>query len=147
MKDTAEMQAIIDYVNGVRKCDPPARDIRDAAHEAVHALQAERRRGQALKTWNRNKVHEALVRSRSRAEVAMSEVLARVVEARICGHFGVEYKEPDGWFFLSMQEAHRDGTAFFDPKQLDAAVAFCEKSPATTSMVNDILSLGASNAV
>lgn len=63
-------------------------DIRDASHEAHHALTCGLR-----KPWTRDNVHAAVLRVARRAPMALvdAELTARAVEATVCKRLGVEY--------------------------------------------------------
>jgi hypothetical protein len=75
-------------------CD--ATDLRDAAHEAHHALDA-RVRGK----WSRERIHRALVAKASKSGLGRStlvsyEIDARAVEWIICERYGIAY-DLDAW--------------------------------------------------
>ena len=81
-RDPAKLLAAIQS----RRCD--AEDLRDAAHEAHHALFAKVR-----PPWDREKIHEALVRGALRgvADLVNHEIGARAVEWLICERYDIAY--------------------------------------------------------
>jgi hypothetical protein len=68
----------------VRARGSDARDVRDAAHEASHALQFR------LPNWNRTLIDLHMHRVRPAARVR-SEVIARAVEQLVCERVGFPY--------------------------------------------------------
>lgn len=81
-----------------------AADLRDAAHEACHALET----GIQI-SWDRDSVHAGIWSAFERpADRFRSEVLARAVERIICGRFDVEY-DPDKWLGLALMESVKNG--------------------------------------
>lgn len=73
-------------------CD--ALDLRDAAHEAHHALFT-----RLKPKWTRDRIHEALVKlagrdRTSRSTLVAYELDARAVEWLVCDRYGIEYDAP-----------------------------------------------------
>jgi hypothetical protein len=88
-----------DVVLAIRSRGSDAHDLRDAAHEATHAMQS-RIRG----PWERERLHAALervtLRGNSNAGFIRSmirhELQARAVEMLACQQYGIPY-EPEKW--------------------------------------------------
>lgn len=69
-------------VAAVRSKGSDARDVRDAAHEACHALKWK------AKKWDRESIHKK--RPKVRGFGVSDEILARAVEQLVCADLGVE---------------------------------------------------------
>jgi hypothetical protein len=84
-----------------------ASDLRDAAHEAHHAL-----RCKLTQPWTREAVHEALVGlCRGDGVLLLGEELdARAVEWTVCEAVGVSY-DLEHWAFIAAMESLRVGVA------------------------------------
>ncbi|HEY5553047.1 MAG TPA: hypothetical protein VIK52_14235 [Opitutaceae bacterium] len=91
-----------------RRGNGKPRDLRDAAHEAFHALTVNAR------NWDREKIHRALVRKFDRAHLWIHEMHARAVEQLVCRHFGVECGTLESWVHVSVMEAIKTGAPFAD---------------------------------
>lgn len=78
-------------------------DLRDAAHEAHHALSA-KVRGK----WTRERIHSAVIRLGRSYELA-DEVMARAVESLVCAHFGIETWPTEKQALTSSMEAIKYG--------------------------------------
>jgi len=90
-------QAIIDAVRA-RGNNP--RNLRDAAHEAHHALDA-KVRGK----WDRENIHRH-VRRMGNGRAALSEIMARAVEQIVCARCGVDPGgDVDHWALMSAMES------------------------------------------
>ena len=95
MASTAE-----ELILAVQSRGSDAIDLRDAAHEASHALEAGARR------WDREAIHRALLRKfRRPGDLVASEVEARAVEQLVCAHFGVDCGKVERWADWSILEA------------------------------------------
>jgi len=73
-------------VAGVRAKGSDARDPRDAAHEACHAIEWKVKR-----KWTRDNIHAGRPKLRNRAFGVRDEITARAVEALVCAELGIEY--------------------------------------------------------
>lgn len=93
-------------------CD--AITLRDAVHEALHALEAELPRGR----WDRQSIHVAVKRM-GVIKAAASEIMARAVEQIVCTRLGVRTQSVELWALTSCMEACTFGEPFFP---CDAAV-------------------------
>lgn len=110
-----------------------ARDVRDAAHEAFHALYVNAR------DWDREKVHAKLKKRFDKAGLWIHEMQARAVEQLVCRHYGIDAGELDGWVFVSIREAvsHRLPFGEFDVS-LQLARQFMD-DPRARLWVNEIV--------
>lgn len=79
----SDADAIIRYI---RAKGSDALELRDAAHEAYHALIS------GARQWNRNAIHNALMRltKGQPGRLVYQEVIARCVEQLVCKDLGVE---------------------------------------------------------
>lgn len=86
-----------------RGCSP--RDVRDAAHEACHALDAK-----LEDKWTRDNVHEALKEfcNHDRGTMLYHEIRARAVEMLVCQQLGVEY-DLQSWANTCFMESMKNG--------------------------------------
>lgn len=89
-----------------------AADLRDAAHEAHHAIEFKARR------WDRTSIHRAVeAGSKRRAHVLASpsiiamtdEVTARAVEQMVCSELGVDCGSVTSWATITLLEAQKQG--------------------------------------
>lgn len=92
-------------VRAIRARGSDATDLRDAAHEAFHALEI-RLRGK----WTRDRIHNALCRcARKRdsraiqSELVGYELRARAAERAVCQRFGIDY-ETEKWLHICYME-------------------------------------------
>ena len=117
MTDKAELaDKIVQYV---RSRGNDATDVRDAVHEAVHALDG------GAEDWDRDEIHRALMDgllggSKERTLPVTSEVNARAMEWAVCDWLGVEY-DPKHWLPISPMEALKYGI-MLPPQDFEAAV-------------------------
>lgn len=95
---TLAPQQLIDAINA-RGLTPPAKSLRDAAHEAHHALSV-KLRGK----WDRERTNRALER-RGRGRMVADEIMARAVEQIVCTDLGVECGPVEKWAGVSCMEA------------------------------------------
>lgn len=90
-------------VEAVRLRGSDARDLRDAVHEAHHAISSGLRG-----KWERERVHQALLRMPrvkkwGVAMLVQEEVDARAVERLACAKFGIEY-DSEYWAMMAAME-------------------------------------------
>ena len=87
-------------IDAVRKRGSDPRNLRDAAHEAHHALDAK-----VKGKWDRENIHR-YVRRMGNGRAVQSEIMARAVEQIVCARCGVD---PGGdiehWAFLAAMES------------------------------------------
>lgn len=99
-------------VDAVRRYGNDPRDLRDAAHEACHALELDVPRGD----WDRETIHEAIMLTHNRrsssvtrsfqlARIIGFEVTARAVERIVCDGFNVDIGDASGWMHIAYMEA------------------------------------------
>jgi hypothetical protein len=82
-------------VRGSNACD-----VRDAAHEACHALDY----GIPEGDWDRETIH-GVATDRSRSDAVRSELLARGVERLVCERLGQPLEDPEEWILVAAMEA------------------------------------------
>lgn len=108
-------------------------NVRDAAHEASHALEF------GVKKWDRRSIDVAALRKPRPIGMA-SEVLARAVEQLVCEALGVEHDWPN-FMFIAGMESLKVGNPMPGPDWLTKAVAAAKKSDAAQAMAARILNL------
>lgn len=101
-KQTApEPPEALKIVEWVRSKGSDADNLRDAAHEASHALEVKPRR------WDRESIHAKVMR-KGQIFAIRSELEARAVERIVCATHGVEH-DWDGYEFTAFMEAGKSG--------------------------------------
>jgi hypothetical protein len=126
--------AIIAYVN---ERDSGARDLRDAAHEAHHALAVE-----LEGSWERERLHHAMVR-RGRSYLLQSEIEARAVEQLVCVALDVAPgKDIAGWALVSCFEAIKTGLDIGPPEPIERAIERAMKRDSIRAAADRVLALG-----
>lgn len=83
-------------IEAVRAKGSDARDLRDAAHEACHALMWK------AKKWDRDSIHKKKPRGLSYA--VADEITARAVEQLVCAEFGVDCGTVEHWAGVCFME-------------------------------------------
>lgn len=91
------------FIAAVRARGSDATDLRDAFHEAHHAVTAKLK-----KPWERERIHQALlhlprVKKWGVAMLVQEEIDARAVERVACAKFGIEY-DVDWWAMMAAME-------------------------------------------
>jgi hypothetical protein len=93
-------------VEAIRRRGSNPRNLRDAAHEACHALEVGLRQ-----PWQRERIHSALCEKVTgpgghldNASFVAAELRARAVETLVCQAFEVDY-DIEGWAAISYVEA------------------------------------------
>lgn len=123
-------------IKAIRARGSDATDLRDAAHEAHHALDAK------AKKWDRESIHRALMR-RHRCALLRSEVMARAVEQIVCTRLGVDPKgDVEKWALVACLESIKYGLPHTDPSTF-AAMVCREMSGAEAIAASDaVIALG-----
>lgn len=85
-----------------------ATNLRDAAHEAHHAIEA----GVPAGKWDRETIHSYVMRMRP-GDAARSEIRSRAVEQIVCRRFGVDCGTVEHWAFIACMEALKYRIPFF----------------------------------
>ena len=122
---TPQADAIIAEVRK-RGNEPIGSGLRDAAHEAFHALTVKA----GPKSWQREKVHAKLVRKFMRAELWLHEMEARAVEQAVCKALGVECGSVEQWVFTSSMEAIKRGLPY---GEYNPSLAYVERYMTTAA--------------
>jgi hypothetical protein len=107
-----EPPGALKIVEWVRSKGSDANDLRDAAHEASHALEVKPRR------WDRESIHAKIMR-RPLAFKVFTELEARAVERLVCAAHGVEH-DWASFEFIAFMEASKSGVWL--PKDLDVHI-------------------------
>jgi hypothetical protein len=91
-------------------------NLRDAAHEAFHALSVD------ATDWEREAVHRKLMHKFRGASLWVHEMQARAAEQIVCAHFGEPPGPIEEWVHWSIMEAIKFRLPFADyDMSLDAA--------------------------
>lgn len=85
-----------------------ATNLRDAAHEAHHAIEA----GVPAGKWDRETIHRYVMKMRQ-GDAARSEIRSRAVEQIVCRRFGVDCGTVEHWAFIACMEAMKYRIPFF----------------------------------
>lgn len=91
-------------IAAIRARGSDARDLRDAAHEACHAIEANVPDGK----WDREGIHSRLIRGRSRSDLVRLEIEARAVEQLVCADLGVDCDTVDKWAEITWWETMKN---------------------------------------
>jgi hypothetical protein len=139
----ARISAIVQYVQG-RGSD--ASDLRDAAHEAYHAIYAHAKR------WDRESIHKALCKrirknwgrgEYYRSELIRQELRARAVEWIVCETLGVEY-DLDKWADSVFWEAAKNMKILLPhDSQIADGIKRFKEHPSVKRAAQEILDLDA----
>jgi hypothetical protein len=101
-----------------------ATNLRDAAHEAHHAIEA----GVPAGKWDRETIHRYVMRMRQ-GDAARSEIRSRAVEQIVCRRFGVDCGTVEHWSFIACMEAMKYRIPFF--QSVDTVVDLVTRTMAT----------------
>jgi hypothetical protein len=98
-ENQARAERIIAAVTA-RGCNPPPRNLRDAAHEAYHAM------GVEAEDWHREAVHREMLQAYPGVMLWSEELRARAVEQLVCAALDDgRMHELEGYVTTSMLEA------------------------------------------
>lgn len=117
----ARSEAEWNIVAWVRCMGSDTTDVRDAAHEASHALEF------GCERWDRRSIDVAAFAPQNRRLLVSSEVEARAVERIVCEEVGVPY-EPLKWADVCLLEQAGLGLYPAFPPTPEALVAATEKA-------------------
>lgn len=131
MKPTAEQ-----VIEAVRACGSDPRDLRDAAHEASHALDVGLEHGQ----WDRESIHSAVMQ-RGRAFAVLSEIKARAVEQMVCADLGIDPGDVKRWALIACMEAVKNGIALPGLDWFVERVTNTMQTPPARKMADRVLRL------
>lgn len=126
-------------ITRVRERGSDARDLRDAAHEACHALDA------GARSWEREDIHAALdaKAKRRRSYLWEAECLARAVEEVVCDRLDVAIDGRNERVLKACFEAVKRRYPFGDYDTTLRQVSVLIVDRRTLAMVDRILELGA----
>lgn len=125
------MASADEIVAWVRSKGSDTDNLRDAAHEASHALEVRPRR------WDRESIHRKLVR-KGKTFLVRTELEARAVERVVCGALGVKH-DWEGFEFLAFVEASKSGVWL--PKDLGAHIRALMMSPGVVARAGLIMNM------
>lgn len=129
---TPTPEAVIAAVQA-RGSDP--RNLRDAAHEACHAI------GLNLDCWDRESVHAAIMRLRPSDRFA-SEVTARAVEQVVCANFGVAIDGIGRWALITCMESVKNGVELPSVELVTRAITNALDSAIVKRRAAEIVAMG-----
>lgn len=132
-----EAQVLIDAI-AARGSD--ATDVRDAAHEAHHALST----GMAGR-WTRTRIDRA-VKKMGRLWAIADEALARAVEQIVCKEVGVETDSIEKWIFMSCMETMKYDRFNVRPSDLHLIASKHIESGRAQAAAERVLALARSKA-
>jgi hypothetical protein len=112
------------------------RDLRDAAHEAFHALSVNAR------DWEREAVHRKLMLKFRGARLWLHEMEARAAEQIVCAHFGEPIDPIEDWVHWSIMEAIKFRLPFADYDMSLHAARHSLSSAAVQKLAQRIIVLG-----
>lgn len=121
-------------VRWVRRCGSDTNNVRDAAHEASHALEYRVRR------WGREAIHSKVIRSRP-GDRARTEVEARAVERLVCAAVNVTH-DWSHFNLLCAIEATRSGISFPSLDVLETLIQSAMRSTVVVERTALILAMG-----
>lgn len=125
-----------DIVAAVRARGSDTDNLRDAAHEAHHAIEAGVPEGQ----WDRESIHVAVM-AMGRGKAAASEVMARAIEQIVCADLGVDCGEIEKWALKACFEAVKSGVAFPGPTWFANAVRVVMGTASARAAADAVLAL------
>lgn len=126
------------FLNAVSRRGCIARDVRDAAHEAAHALDV----GLRVR-WTRDRVHDALVRKFTQDwRYIRSEVEARAIEQIVCTRLAVVTKPVEYWADRAVMESGHFGEKMLPYDKLVKAINMAIAAPDVIAKAERVLALG-----
>ncbi len=128
----------------IRARGSDAKTLRDAAHEAHHALVADVRT-----TWTRDHIHEALIAfcDERPGHLVTEELDARAVEQLVCQRLGVDCGAVDKWAAVCWFETVKSiGVALPSPAWIADLVRERMQQSAIVAAADRVLALYASRA-
>jgi hypothetical protein len=125
-------------ITAIRARGSDASDLRDAAHEAHHALDA----GVPAGKRGRESIHCAIARKRP-GDAAPSEVMARAVKQVVCADLGVRTEGVRHWAAISCLEAGKRGIPWLPMAMAIEAIEEAMKSEEARRAADRVLALAA----
>ena len=131
----AEVRRADALVAAVRAKGSDARDPRDAAHEACHAL-----KWGVTKKWTRDNIHAKKPRVRSNG--VSDEILARAVEQLVSADVGYDCGTVESWAFTCwMEMLKNEGISLPGGDWLEKRIRERMESPAARELADRVLAL------
>ena len=122
-------------VDAVRAKGSDAGDVRDAAHEACHAL-----RWGVSKKWTRDNIHAR--KPKNRSEGVRDEILARAVEQLVSADLGYDCGTVEHWATVCWMETIRnEGISLPVGDWLEKAIRSCMASKEARRWADRVLAL------
>ena len=126
-------------IAAVRKRGNDATTLRDAAHEACHAIQARIVRGK----WDREAIHHKLTKGLSNAELVRVEIVARAVEQLVCRDLGVDCGSVEEWANITWWETAKNMRIQLpDPKWIADCVHKSMGHDSARKLADKVIALG-----
>jgi len=128
------------FIAAVRSMGCVPRDLRDAAHEAHHAIVGKAKR------WTRDGIHGALCKKLGPAERIADEIMARAVEQLVTKEIaGEACGNIEHWAMWMCMEAIKDGINGVDPsfaaKAIHSAIESEEGQAAAKRVIRRVKSI------
>lgn len=121
----------------IRAHGSDATNLRDAVHEALHALDAELPKGK----WDRQSIHDGVKRM-GIVKAAASEAMARAVGQIVCQRLGVATKPVEHWALISAMEACGFNEPFFPFDIAEKAIVTLMSTRRAALWADRIIALG-----
>lgn len=116
-----------------------AKDLRDAAHEACHALQ-----WRVRKSWTRDNIHAR--KPKQRSEGVRDEILARAVEQIVCRQLGVDCGSVVKWAMICWMETLKNERISLPAGDwLETQIGAAMESVEAKRMAARVIALGAAD--
>lgn len=123
-------------IRAIRSKGNDATNLRDAVHEAHHALSAK-----VVGPWDRENIHRHVMRM-GRGHAAFDEITARAVEQMVCHDFGIDCGSVEKWAHIACMEAIKSNIAYPSLTWFVDRVNECMKRGETRSAADWIVLLG-----
>jgi hypothetical protein len=134
---TPQATALLD---AIRKRGVTSSSIRDAAHEACHALE-----WGVKKPWTRDNIHAKKPKAHrifGPAPGIRSEVLARAVEQLVCGSLGVDCGPVEHWAAVCWMEMFKnERISLPEGDWLESRIRSAIGNPKSRAMADRVLAL------
>lgn len=127
-------------IEAVRARGGNPRDLRDAAHEASHAIEAKVPDGK----WERESVHGYILKLEKklgRSAMIGSELRARAVEQIVCRRLGTDPGTVDRWALVSAIEAAKRGLSFISVPDAVKGIQVYMETGSVIAIAEEVLSL------
>jgi len=127
-------------IAAIRACGSDPRDLRDAVHEACHALDFDVPEGE----WDRETIHSAVLEA-ERVDIVIAEMKARAVERVVCERLGQPLEDPDHWLMIAAMEMMKGVQISVSLDAWKAGIEGRLKSRETLAMADQVIGLAGSS--